>query len=232
MQVDPIALGIPTYFDVIKKPMDFGTIYGKLNAATYRTMDEFTCDMELVFRNALTFNPPDSPVYANTLVLVDLFDRSWLKPKIKEGRIPGNRLSMFPPPPKPKPTPVTLKMKNIQPPSVSTPKPLDQHAAITKILKKLKDHKDGAIFLAPVDASLYPDYYAIIRNPMDLGTATLKLGRGEYSTIEQFVADVQLMLRNCFTYNKPGTVGYSMGQGIEKAFKKEWDPIRKKLKKL
>jgi hypothetical protein len=231
LQVDPIAFGIPTYFDVIKKPMDFGTIYGKLNAGTYRNMDEFTCDMELVLRNALTFNPPDSPVYMDTLVLVEIFEKGWLKPKIKEGRLPSNRLSMFPPPPKPKPTPVVIKMKNIQP-SATTPKPFDHRGAILKILKKLKDQRDAIIFLNPVDASLYPDYYTIIKHPMDLATMSLKLDREEYSAVEQFVADVQLMLRNCFTYNKPGTVGYAMGQNVEKAFKKEWDPIRKKLKKM
>ena len=34
--VDPVALGIPTYFDKIKEPMDFGTIEGNLGKSTTR----------------------------------------------------------------------------------------------------------------------------------------------------------------------------------------------------
>ena len=33
--VDPIALGVPNYFEVIKRPMDLGTIKTKLHNNTY-----------------------------------------------------------------------------------------------------------------------------------------------------------------------------------------------------
>ncbi|KAK3848138.1 MAG: hypothetical protein J3R72DRAFT_357988, partial [Linnemannia gamsii] len=54
--VDPIALGIPTYFDVIKHPMDFGTIEKKLIAGEYNSGEEVIQDVRLVFSNCATFN--------------------------------------------------------------------------------------------------------------------------------------------------------------------------------
>ena len=49
------------------------------------------------------------------------------------------------------------------------------------------------IFDRPVDAKLVPDYYAVIKRPMDLATLKAKLHRGDYSTPQQF-AEVCLVL--------------------------------------
>ncbi|KAG0279219.1 hypothetical protein BGZ95_001952 [Linnemannia exigua] len=62
--VDPIALGIPTYFDVIKHPMDFGTIEKKLIAGEYNSGEEVIQDVRLVFSNCATFNAPGDLVAA------------------------------------------------------------------------------------------------------------------------------------------------------------------------
>jgi hypothetical protein len=54
--VDPIKLGIPDYFDVIKEPMDFSTIQFNLDSQLYETPEGFAEHMRLVFRNAVTYN--------------------------------------------------------------------------------------------------------------------------------------------------------------------------------
>jgi len=61
--VDPVALNIPDYFNVIKKPMDFSTILKKLKKGEYPSMNEFVEDVDLVFRNCMTYNPPNNPVH-------------------------------------------------------------------------------------------------------------------------------------------------------------------------
>jgi hypothetical protein len=38
--VDPVALGIPTYFDVIKTPMDLGTVSARLARGGYGSAEE------------------------------------------------------------------------------------------------------------------------------------------------------------------------------------------------
>lgn len=61
--VDPVALGIPTYFDKIKNPMDLSTVKGKLQRGAYHTLDECVTEISLVFNNATAFNPPGHVVH-------------------------------------------------------------------------------------------------------------------------------------------------------------------------
>ena len=44
--VDPEKLGIPTYFDIVKKPMDFSTVKKKIQLNIYKNCNEFLEDME------------------------------------------------------------------------------------------------------------------------------------------------------------------------------------------
>jgi hypothetical protein len=71
--VDPVALNIPDYFDIIKNPMDFGTIQQILESGEKITPDEFIDKVNLVFSNALTYNPPGSDVNKMALTLRELF---------------------------------------------------------------------------------------------------------------------------------------------------------------
>lgn len=54
--VDIKKYNINDYYEIIKKPMDWGTIKTKLNTNVYSTCQEFLEDMELVFNNCLTYN--------------------------------------------------------------------------------------------------------------------------------------------------------------------------------
>lgn len=57
--VDPVALNVPTYFDVISDPMDFGTMGKKLAAGAYGSPDDYRSDLVLMFENAIEFNKDD-----------------------------------------------------------------------------------------------------------------------------------------------------------------------------
>ena len=62
--VDPVVLGIPTYFDVIprKDARDLRTILQKLTQDKYDSVDAFEADLDLMIRNAIVFNGADSEV--------------------------------------------------------------------------------------------------------------------------------------------------------------------------
>ncbi|CDU22782.1 related to TAF2-component of TFIID complex [Sporisorium scitamineum] len=62
--VDPVALGIPTYFDVIPKKdaRDLSLIESKLKADKYDSFTAFDADIKLMLRNCYTFNAPDPAI--------------------------------------------------------------------------------------------------------------------------------------------------------------------------
>lgn len=75
--VDPVALNIPSYLKIIKKPMDFGTIEKNLKAGQYQTAKDFYNDAQLVFQNCYKFNPENDEVHKMGKQLNELFDSFW-----------------------------------------------------------------------------------------------------------------------------------------------------------
>ena len=60
--VDFVELKIPDYPNVVKNPMDFGTIKMKLREHEYERIQDFMDDMELVFYNCRLYNGTESDV--------------------------------------------------------------------------------------------------------------------------------------------------------------------------
>ena len=53
-----MKLGIPDYFDIIKQPMDLGTIKQMMKNKEIQTREEFAEKVRLVFDNAILYNKP------------------------------------------------------------------------------------------------------------------------------------------------------------------------------
>ena len=60
--VDAATLGLHDYNDIIKKPMDLGTIKKKMDSREYRDAAEFKEDVLLIFKNCYQYNPPEHDV--------------------------------------------------------------------------------------------------------------------------------------------------------------------------
>ncbi|CAG9334497.1 unnamed protein product [Blepharisma stoltei] len=69
-------------------------------------------------------------------------------------------------------------------------------------------------FREPVGSDVAPDYYEIIKEPMDLKTMKENVDRGHYD-VAKFVEDVEKMFKNCRNYNKKDTVYYKMADKLE-----------------
>ncbi len=77
--VDPVALNIPTYHSIIKKPMDFGTMKTKLDHGEYENAKEFEADARQVFQNCYRFNPQSDPINHTGHQFEAVFDGEWTK---------------------------------------------------------------------------------------------------------------------------------------------------------
>ncbi|CAL9121323.1 unnamed protein product [Musa acuminata var. zebrina] len=99
------------------------------------------------------------------------------------------------------------------------------------LLKLLMSHQYGWVFNKPVDPKKLniPDYYTVIKQPMDLGTIKKKITLGAYSSPWGFVADIRLTFTNAMTYNPPGNDVHIMADTLSKFFETRWKPIEKEL---
>ncbi|XP_069593726.1 bromodomain testis-specific protein [Ranitomeya imitator] len=88
------------------------------------------------------------------------------------------------------------------------------------VLKALWKHNFSWPFQQPVDAAKLslPDYYQIIKNPMDLSTIRKRLEYNYYPKALDCIQDFNTMFTNCFIYNKPGDDIVLMAQELEKVF--------------
>ena len=75
--VDPVELGLPDYFEVIKRPMDLGTIRKKLENGVYHRLEEFHDHVHLTFDNAMLYNPEGSVVYNMAKEMKVKFDQDY-----------------------------------------------------------------------------------------------------------------------------------------------------------
>ncbi|EGC43262.1 transcription regulator BDF1 [Histoplasma capsulatum var. duboisii H88] len=75
--VDPVALNIPTYHSIIKKPMDLQTVQTKLQTGQYENAKEMEADVRLIFKNCYKFNIPGDPTYNSGKSLEEVFDNKW-----------------------------------------------------------------------------------------------------------------------------------------------------------
>ncbi|XP_040215975.1 bromodomain testis-specific protein isoform X2 [Rana temporaria] len=88
------------------------------------------------------------------------------------------------------------------------------------VLKGLWKHNFSWPFQQPVDAVKLnlPDYYKIIKNPMDLSTVRKRLEYNYYTNAMDCMKDLNTMFTNCYIYNKPGDDIVLMAQELEKVF--------------
>ncbi|KAF2668269.1 Bromodomain-containing protein [Microthyrium microscopicum] len=92
--VDTVALNIPHYNKIVKKPMDFGTIDKKLQDGAYKNAKEFHADAELVFKNCFLFNAPGDLVHTAGQKTQEAFEQAWTK---KDEWIANNQPPSEPP---------------------------------------------------------------------------------------------------------------------------------------
>ena len=75
--------------------------------------------------------------------------------------------------------------------------------AAKRLINTLLKHANAWIFDGPVkpDELGIPDYFTIVKQPMDLQTVKNKLQDHQYLRLQEFLGEVQLTFDNCILYN-------------------------------
>lgn len=86
-------------------------------------------------------------------------------------------------------------------------------------------------FYKPVDAKKLnlSDYHNIIKTPIDLSTIKKKMDDRKYESASEFVADISLMLSNCYQYNPRTHKVVEEGLQLQALFEKHLQKWQKKF---
>ncbi len=203
--VDPVALNIPMYYEVIKEPMDFGTISGKLDTSGYTRAREYVRDLKLVFANCYRFNNPNDPVCMDARVLekivYDTFpeESAAVADSVASGQTGSVSVKTIEKPVNVDKLVIIEKPKiKLKIPVHATPD-LSFESTCQVVLDALMASDQSGPFRQPVTG--IPAYTKLIKRPMDLGTVVSKLHSHAYTTPGHFKSDLDLIFANCYKFN-------------------------------
>ncbi|OAL64158.1 histone acetyltransferase GCN5 [Trichophyton rubrum] len=87
-------------------------------------------------------------------------------------------------------------------------------------LTLMRNHKSAWPFADPVDKDKVPDYYNIIKSPMDLSTMEERLEHDYYTTPKVLFDDLKLIFSNCRTYNSEFSIFVKCAKQLERYMRK------------
>uniref|UniRef100_A0A8C9T282 Bromodomain PHD finger transcription factor n=1 Tax=Scleropages formosus TaxID=113540 RepID=A0A8C9T282_SCLFO len=102
--------------------------------------------------------------------------------------------------------------------TVLSPLTEKDYEGLRRTLRSLQAHKMAWPFLEPVDPNDAPDYYGVIKEPMDLATMEERVQKRYYKKLTEFVADMTKIFDNCRYYNPSDSPFYQCAEVLESFF--------------
>nr|XP_034176310.1 LOW QUALITY PROTEIN: protein polybromo-1 [Osmia lignaria] len=189
----------PDYYQVIAEPIDMLAIEANIKAEKYQSENELIQDFKLMFNNCRQYNEEGSLIYedANTLERV-------LMDKVKE-------LGPLPDTPKPTKSSASTPTRNVGRPKKVVPLHLQKLKTMYDTIKDYHDAKGrqlSLIFMKLPNKNEYPDYYEVIKQPMNMEKIASTLKNNGYDNLDELVSDFILMFDNACKYNEPDSQIY------------------------
>ncbi|XP_045474832.1 nucleosome-remodeling factor subunit NURF301 isoform X2 [Harmonia axyridis] len=100
---------------------------------------------------------------------------------------------------------------------------------LKKLIKQLQMHKSAWPFMEPVDPNEAPDYYKVIKEPMDLQKVEHKINDHTYTKLSDFIGDMTKIFDNCRYYNPKESPFYKCAETLEAYFVNKIKCFRDKL---
>ncbi|XP_034937972.1 nucleosome-remodeling factor subunit NURF301 isoform X2 [Chelonus insularis] len=100
---------------------------------------------------------------------------------------------------------------------------------LKKLIKQIQAHKSAWPFMEPVDPNEAPDYYKVIKEPMDLQTIELRINDKSYKKLSEFIGDMTKIFDNCRYYNPKESPFFKCAETLETYFVHKIKSLREKF---
>ncbi|XP_063224982.1 nucleosome-remodeling factor subunit NURF301 isoform X2 [Bacillus rossius redtenbacheri] len=100
---------------------------------------------------------------------------------------------------------------------------------LKKLIKQLQTHKSAWPFMEPVDPNEAPDYYKVIKEPMDLQTIELRINERSYKKLSEFIGDMTKIFDNCRYYNPRESPFFKCAESLEAYFVQKIKCLRERI---